>query len=205
MPVILRLRSVAAAQLMSSSPKMPDEALIAAIAEGDKEAMKLLFARHNTRIYRFVHRLTGNPALAEEIVSDVFLAVWRDAARFDVQSRVSTWLLAIARHKAIALHRRGKETNLSDEDMAAIVDEADDPETTAHHASRSSIIRKCMQQLSPSHREIIDLVYYHEKTVVEAARIVGIPEGTVKTRMLRARLRMAELLRDAGIDSLQAC
>ena len=67
------------------------------------------------------------------------------------------------------------------------------------------MIRKCLQRLPPSHREIIDLVYYHEKTVVEAARIVGIPEGTVKTRMLRARLRMAELLRDAGVDSVHAC
>ena len=191
--------------VVSAAQKVSDEALVALIAEGDKRAMELLFVRHNLRVHRFVCRLTGDFLLAEEIVSDVFLAVWRGAETFEVKSRVSTWLLAIARHKAIAVLRRRRELQLDDEDAAALADDADGPETSVQEWSRSAIIQKCMKRLSPSHREIIDLVYYHEKSVAEAAQIVGIPEGTVKTRMLRARLRMAELLRDAGVDGLHAC
>jgi len=190
---------------VSSAQKAPDEALIALIAKGHKRAMELLFARHSVRVHRFVCRLTGDPLLAEEIVSDVFLAVWRGAENFEVKSRVSTWLLAIARHKAIAVLRRRKELQLDDEDAAAIADGANGPETSVQEANRSAIIQRCLMRLSPSHREIIDLVYYHEKSVAEAAQIVGIPEGTVKTRMLRARLRMAELLKDVGVDGLHAC
>jgi RNA polymerase sigma-70 factor (ECF subfamily) len=202
MESVLQLSSALTTQVVSS---VPDETLIAAIAMDDKRAMELLFARHNMRVYRFIHRLTGSRSLAEEIVSDVFLAVWRGAENFEMKSRVSTWLLAIARHKAIAALRRRTEAQLDDEEAAAIPDGADDPEAAAHQASRSALIRTCLQRLPQAHREIIDLVYYHEKTVVEAARIVGIPEGTVKTRMLRARQRMSELLKDAGIDGLQAC
>ncbi len=205
MQSILSLSSACGRHLISSAQKVPDEALIVSIAKGDRRAVELLFARHNQRVYRFVRRLTGNPWLAEEIVSDVFLAVWHCAECFREQSRVSTWLLAIARHKAIAALRRKKDEHLDDEHAAAIADDADDPEVTAYQASRSAMIRKCLQRLPQSHREIIDLVYYHEKTVIETARIVGIPEGTVKTRMLRGRQRMAKLLKDAGIDSVQAC
>jgi len=190
---------------VSSAQKAPDEALIALIAKGHKRAMELLFARHSVRVHRFVCRLTGDSLLAEEIVSDVFLAVWRGAENFAVKSRVSTWLLAIARHKAIAVLRRRKELQLDDENAAAIADGANGPEISVQEANRSAIIQQCLQRLSPSHREIIDLVYYHEKSVAEAAQIVGIPEGTVKTRMLRARLRMAELLKDVGVDGLHAC
>ena len=202
---ILALGSAPAMYRVSSAQKAPDEALIALIAKRHKRAMELLFARHSVRVHRFVCRLTGDSLLAEEIVSDVFLAVWRGAENFAVRSRVSTWLLAIARHKAIAVLRRRKELPLDDEDAAAIADAADGPETSVQEANRSAIIQSCLKRLSPSHREIIDLVYYHEKSVAEAAQIVGIPEGTVKTRMLRARLRMAELLKDVGVDGLHAC
>jgi RNA polymerase sigma-70 factor, ECF subfamily len=205
MQSILSLSNTCGRHPASGAQKVPDEALIVAIAMGDRRAVELLFARHSQRLYRYVRRLTGNPWLAEEIVSDVFLAVWRGAERFEGQSRVSTWLLAIARYKAIAALRRRRDEPLDDGDATAIVDDADDPEVTAHQASRSAMIRKCLQRLPQAHREIIDLVYYHEKTVVETARLVGIPEGTVKTRMLRARQRIAELLKDAGIDSVHAC
>jgi RNA polymerase sigma-70 factor (ECF subfamily) len=205
MESILQLSGVVTMNPAPSAQKVPDEMLIAAIAAGDKRAMELLFARHNLRVFRFVHRLTGSRSLAEEIVSDVFFAAWRVAQGFEEKSRVSTWLLAIARHKAIAALRRRTEAQLDDGDAAAIPDGGDDPEMSAHQASRSALVRRCLQGLPQAHREIIDLVYYHEKTVAEAARIVGVPEGTVKTRMMRARQRMSELLKNAGINDLQAC
>src|SRR5438105_15880793 len=97
-----------------------DEALIGRIAAGDKLAMQVLFARHHVRVYRFVLRLVGEPAAAEDLISDVFLDVWRQANRFEGRSAVSTWLLAIARFKALSALRRRPEEEL-DEDAAAAV------------------------------------------------------------------------------------
>jgi RNA polymerase sigma-70 factor, ECF subfamily len=188
----------------SSAPVQPrsDEALVAAIAKGDKSAMQVLFARHSTRIYRFIARRTGNACLAEDVVSEVFLDVWRRANRFEGRSKVATWLLAIARHKALNVMRRTSELPLDDAMALSIVDTADDPEAVMHKNDRSAIVQKCLAQLSPAHREIIDLVYYHRNSVTEVARIVGVPAGTVKTRMFYARMRMAELLQAAGIDGV---
>src|SRR5262249_27393228 len=83
-----------------------DEALIAKIASGNRLAMQVLFARHHARTYRFVLRLIGSEALAEDITSEVFLDVWRQAHRFEARSAVTAWLLAIARYKALAEMRR---------------------------------------------------------------------------------------------------
>src|SRR5262245_6858763 len=87
-----------------------DTALIAATATGDKLALRTLYARHHVRVYRFLLRLTHNEAMSEDLVADVFLDVWRKADRFAGRSQVSTWLLSIARHKALtALRRNGAE------------------------------------------------------------------------------------------------
>jgi len=176
-----------------------DRTLVESIAAGDKFAMQVLFQRHNVRVYRFVLRLIGNEALAEEIVGDVFLNVWRHAGTFEAKCQVTTWLLAIARHKAVSLLRRHSETQLDDDTAATIADPSDDAEIVLDREDRSKIIRRCLTQLSPSHREIIDLVYYHEKSVDEVAQIVGAPKSTVKTRLFYARGHMAKLLAAAGI------
>jgi RNA polymerase sigma-70 factor (ECF subfamily) len=177
-----------------------DEVLIGRIAQGDRLAMQVLFARHHVRVYRFVLRLVGDPAAAEDLISEVFLDVWRQAGRFEGRSAVSTWLLAIARFKALSALRKRPGEELDEEAAAAIEDPADDPEVVAQKKDKSEILRKCLTALSPEHREIIDLVYYHEKSVEEVAEIVGIPENTVKTRMFYARKKLAELLRAAGIE-----
>jgi RNA polymerase sigma-70 factor (ECF subfamily) len=177
-----------------------DEALISRIAAGDRLAMQVLFARHHVRVYRFVLRLVGNPTLAEDLISEVFLDVWRQAARFEARAAVSTWLLAIARFKALSALRRKPEEELDEEAAGAIEDPADDPEVTAQKKDKSAILRECLKGLSQEHREIIDLVYYHEKSVEEVAGIVGIPENTVKTRMFYARKKLSELLKAAGVD-----
>jgi len=177
-----------------------DEVLITRIAGGDRVAMQVLFARHHVKVYRFVLRLVGNPATAEDLISEVFLDVWRQAARFEARSQVSTWLLAIARFKALSVLRKRPEEELDEEKAAAIEDHADDPEVAAQKKDKSEILRKCLTGLSPEHRGIIDLVYYHEKSVEEVAEIVGIPEATVKTRMFYARKKLAELLKNSGVD-----
>jgi RNA polymerase sigma-70 factor (ECF subfamily) len=178
-----------------------DEALIGAIAAGDRRAMQTLYARYNVRIYRFVLRLINDSSLAEDLVSEVFLDVWRAAEGFKVKSRVSTWMLAIARHKALSALRRRSDEQLDEEAATAIADPADDAETIVDSRDRSAVVRHCLSQLSTLHREVLDLVYYHEKSVDEVAEIVGAPANTVETRMFYARKRMQTLLGAAGLDA----
>jgi RNA polymerase sigma-70 factor (ECF subfamily) len=177
-----------------------DEVLIGRIANGDRLAMQVLFARHHVRVYRFVLRLVRNESVAEDLISDVFLDVWRQAGRFEGRSAVSTWMLAIARFKALSALRRRPDEELDDKAAEAIEDPSDDPEVALDKKDKSAVIRKCLEGLSAEHREIVDLVYYHEKSVEEVAQIVGIPENTVKTRMFYARKKLAELLKAAGIE-----
>lgn len=185
---------------MSAKPSASDEILIGRIAQGDRLAMQVLFARHQVRVYRFVLRLVRNPALAEDLISEVFLDVWRQADRFEGRSAVSTWLLAIARFKALSSMRRKPEEELDEGAAGAIVDTSDNPEVSLQKKDKGSALKECLKALSPEHREVIDLVYYHEKSVEEVAEITGIPEATVKTRMFYARRKLSELLKAAGID-----
>jgi RNA polymerase sigma-70 factor (ECF subfamily) len=196
------LRDVAPPRYRAPVQDTSDEALIDLIADGDTRAMQVLYARHNVRVYRFILRLTGNQSLAEDLVSEVFLDVWRQAEGFESKSQVSTWLLAIARYKALSALRRRTDEPLDDEMAATIEDTADDPETAVNTKDRAIIIQKCLTQLSPAHREVIDLVYYHEKSVDEVAQIVGVPPATVKTRMFYARSKMADLLKQSGVHAL---
>src|SRR6516225_10242359 len=123
------LRDVASPHFKAPAQETSDETLIDLIADGDKRAMQVLYARHNVRVYRFILRLTGNQSLAEDLVSEVFLDVWRQAEAFESKSQVSTWLLAIARYKALSALRRRTDKHLDDQMAAAIEDTADDPET----------------------------------------------------------------------------
>jgi RNA polymerase sigma-70 factor (ECF subfamily) len=177
-----------------------DEVLIGRIANGDRLAMQVLYARHHVRVFRFVVRLVRDEATAEDLISEVFLDVWRQAGRFEGRSTVSTWMLAIARFKALSALRRRLDGELDEETASAIEDPTDDPGIVLEKKDKSAMIRKCLLGLSAEHREIIDLVYYHEKSVGEVADIVGIPENTVKTRMFYARKRLSELLKAAGIE-----
>jgi RNA polymerase sigma-70 factor, ECF subfamily len=192
-------------QIRSASPAMlkraaPDEALIRRIANGDRLAMQVLYARYHVRVFRFVVRLVRDEATAEDVISDVFLDVWRQAGRFEGRSTVSTWLLAIARFKAISAVKRRRDEELDEDAAAAIEDLSDNPATALEKKDKSAMLRKCLAKLSAEHREVIDLVYYHEKSVEEVAEIVGIPANTVKTRMFYARKRLAELLRSEGVE-----
>ena len=159
--------------------------------------MQILFARHNIRVFRFLLRFVGDKSAAD-LVSEVFLDVWRQAGRFQGRSQVTTWLLAIARNKALSAMRRRSTEELDEEAAAAIEDPQDNPEVTFQNRRKAEVLLNCLTKLSPAHREIIDLVYYHEKSIDEVAEIVGIPPNTVKTRMFYARKQIAELMA-AGI------
>ncbi|MDB5620356.1 sigma-70 family RNA polymerase sigma factor [Tardiphaga sp.] len=181
-----------------------DEMLLEKIATGDRTAMHTLYARHHVRVYRFVLRMLRDTASAEDLVSQVFLDVWRTASQFEGRSQVSTWLLSIARFKALTALRQRKHEDIDQDDVMQIADQADTPEASLDRSRTSAILRACVAKLSPAHREIVSLVYYHEKSVEEVAGLIGIPASTVKTRMFYARKQLAELLKSAGIDSLAA-
>ena len=175
-----------------------DGRLIEWIGNGNTLAMQVLFARYQVRVYRFILRSVGNAAVAEELTSDVFLGVWRQANRFQARSTVSTWLLAIARHKAISELRRRREEQIDMHEIE-LEDPADDPEVAFQKKDRRETLRHCLMQLPQEQREIIDLAYYHGKSAEEVSEIIGIPRNTVKTRMFRARRRLSQMLEDAGI------
>jgi RNA polymerase sigma-70 factor, ECF subfamily len=182
-----------------SAARISDRGLVDLIAAGDRRAFETLYLRHRSQVFRYLIRLIGNDPVAEEIVNDVFLEVWRNAHRFEAKSQVATWLLGIARYKALSALRRRSEAQIDEDAVAAIADPADDAETTADRQSRSAILRKCLTQLPAAQREVIDLVYYQDKSVEEVAKFVGVAANTVKTRMFYARNRMAGLLNEAGL------
>jgi RNA polymerase sigma-70 factor, ECF subfamily len=185
----------AAQAIAGSAPQTSsDEVLIERIAAGDKLAMQVLFARHRTAVYRWLLRLVGDGALAEDLLSEAFLDVWRQADRFESRSSASTWIMSIARHKALSARRRRTEAALDENIVNSIADPADDPETVLQQKTRDARLRQAVACLSREHREIIDLVYYHEKSVAECATILHIPAATVKTRMFYARKKLAELV-----------
>src|SRR5437764_296341 len=132
-----------------------DEVLIGRIASGDRLAMQVLFARHHVKVYRFVLRLVRHEAAAEDLISEVFLDVWRQADRFQGRSAVSTWLLAIARFKALSALRRKPDEELDDETAEAIEDASDNPQESLAKKDKSADIRKCLERLSAQHQENI--------------------------------------------------
>jgi RNA polymerase sigma-70 factor (ECF subfamily) len=183
-----------------------DDALVRRIAVGDRSAMRELYARHHVRVCRFASRITCDATLAEDTVSDVFFDVWRTAGHFGYRSQVATWLLAIARHKAINRLRTAQAASLRFaplEDAAAIAEPAQGPDAALGHDDRGAALRSCLAALSPIHRQIVELVYFQSKSTQEAAEIVGIPRATVKTRMFNARRRLGGLLHHAGVQ--RAC
>ena len=138
-----------------------DETLLRSIAAGDRTAMQVIYSRHNLRVYRFILRIVRDASQAEDLTSQVFLDVWRTANQFEGRSQVSTWLLSIARFKALTALRQRRHEDIDQEDVLEIADVADTPEASLERATTSAILRACIGKLSAAHREIINLVYYH--------------------------------------------
>lgn len=184
---------------LASDPQS-DRELVARIARHDRAAVRLLFMRHHARVYRFVTRQTGSETMADEIANEVFLEVWRKAQHFEGRSEVSTWLLGIARFKALSALRKRTEEALEEGQAEAMADTADTPEMTAMKEDKGAAIRRLVDNLSDEHRTVVDLAYYHGKSVTEIGEILDVPVATVKTRMFYARKKLGEALQSAGYD-----
>lgn len=188
------------AGVATAAASSSEQALVERVARGDRTAMRVLYGRLSSQVYRFARRLGADDGTAEDIVSEVFLEVWRHAASFQARSKLSTWLLTIAHNKLASKLRRRSTEPLDDAAVEAMADAADGPETVLQKKQAAHIVADALKQLSPAHREIVDLAYYHEKSIAEAARILGIPEATVKTRMFHARKCLAQALARRGHD-----
>lgn len=177
-----------------------DEDLLKRVAAGDSLALRSLHGRHSVRVFRFILRMVNTEAIAEELTNEVFLQAWRHAASYRGQSEVATWLLSIARNKAIGVLRKRSDASLEEGVAEAVEDEADTPDIELAKQDKAALMRACIARLSDAHREIIDLVYYQELSVAEAASLLDIPENTVKTRMFHARKQLSLHFQRAGVD-----
>jgi RNA polymerase sigma-70 factor (ECF subfamily) len=153
--------SAAAPAKAAARETSSDEMLIERIAQGDQLAMRTLFGRHRVALYRWLLRLVRDEALAEDLLSDVFLDVWRQAAAFEARSSVSTWLLAIARYKALSARRRRADAELDDKVAATVADPADNPGSCSRRKTGPCSCAILGQPVA-EHGEVIGLVYYHE-------------------------------------------
>ena len=186
---------------MTAAPgQQTDRELVTRVAAGDRAAVRLLFMRHHARIYRFVARQTGSDMMADDIANEVFLELWRQAPAFEGRSEVSTWLLGIARFKALSMLRKRKEVAIDEDAAAAIPDGADSPEVALMKDDKAAALRRMVNALPEEHLTVIDLAYYHAKSVTEIGEILSIPVATVKTRMFYARRKLGEALQAAGFE-----
>src|SRR5947208_10245187 len=163
--------NAAARQGILAAQATSDEMLLESIAQGDRHSMHVLYSRHNVRVYRFVLRMVRDVTTAEDLVSQVFLDVWRTARQFQGRAQVSTWLLSIARFKALTALRQRRHEDIDQENVLDIADAADTPEASLDRSNTSAILRPCVAKLSPAHREMINRVHYDQESVHGAGGI----------------------------------
>jgi len=171
----------------------PDVVLLRQVASGDEGAFDELYVLYGAVVYNFLLRLVNEPPVAEELLQEVFLAVWQGADRFRAEAKVKTWLLRIAHHKAVSWLRHHRPASSLDEaaEVAAGDDHIDERLVRAWEADR---VRAALSELSPKHRAVIELAFVHDLPYADIARIVDCPVGTVKSRMSYALRHLTAVL-----------
>jgi len=175
-----------------------DEALAERAARGDHKAFGELVMRYQHRVYTLARRLGNSPADAEDAAQDTFLRAWRALSQFRREARFATWLYRIASRRAldVALKRRSHETYEFDLDDAPLTSMALQGDDAIGDAERRDLER-LIGALPPIQRAVITLYYYQDRSVRDVATALGIPEGTVKTHLHRARLSLRRELEAA--------
>ena len=171
--------------------------LLRQVAAGDEAAFAELYDRYAQPVYNYLLRLVNEPAVAEEILQEVFLAMWQSAHRFREEAKVKTWLLRIAHHQAVSWLRRARAAAWTDEELEAYDHDA----IEEHLARRWQIdqVRAALARLTPNHRAVIELTFVQGLSYAEIAEVMNCPIGTVKSRMSYALRRLSALLRDEAI------
>jgi RNA polymerase sigma-70 factor, ECF subfamily len=183
-----------APQRVARDPAADDE-LVAAVAAGDRRALELLYRRHAPWLAGRLAARTSSRDLAEEALQDTFLAAWRSARSYRGTGEVPAWLWGIARRRLVSLARRQPRGSLSLDSAGERVDPASGPEEAALGRDASDRIRLAVAQLPDEQRAAITAVVYQGQTVTQAARATGVAEGTIKSRLHRARLHLRKELR----------
>ncbi|HEY7124151.1 MAG TPA: sigma-70 family RNA polymerase sigma factor [Ktedonobacterales bacterium] len=172
---------------MRESLAEQDQQMITRIAAGDREALDNLYLRYRQPLFRFLLHLTPDYGLAEELLQDTLVAVWQSARSFQRRSSVQTWLLGIARRQAHnTLRQRGLPLADASELQALPTTDQEPEALTLARASRDELVA-AINHLAPVHREILVLTFVHELSYVELSQTLGIPIGTVKSRLSNAK------------------
>jgi RNA polymerase sigma-70 factor (ECF subfamily) len=173
-----------------------DEALVSRIANGDQAALRTLFQRHCARIHRFALRFVNDSEAAQEIVNDTFLIAWRQAARFEGRSQVATWLLGIARFRALGAvkARRLTSESLDDQHEATLVDPTERVDARMQREEQDGRLKACIAALPPEQGQLVEMHYFRDVSLKDAAALTGLPLNTVKTRLFLARKKLARML-----------
>jgi RNA polymerase sigma-70 factor (ECF subfamily) len=184
-----------------------DGELVELVAQKDAGALEALYERYGRAAYSLARRILTEETLAQDVVQEVFLSLWRDARRFDAgRGTVATYLLSMTHHRAVDVVRR--EENLrrwrtSDEGLELEADPKVRVEDEVLTSERRAEVRSALQELPAAQREALLLAYFGGYTQREVAALVGAPLGTVKTRMAAGMRKMKEALRDAGHEEQQ--
>jgi RNA polymerase sigma-70 factor (ECF subfamily) len=176
-----------------------DRALLERIVARDERAVEALYQRYSGPLYSLAYQVTGGERFAQDVVQETFVAVWKDAARFDPsKGAVSPWLFSLARHKAIDLVRREANVRKRTADVDLELEMSDDDvDEEAWMRIRRDRVRLAITELTPLQREALELAFFNGLTHVEVSEQLGIPLGTAKTRIRSALLRLRDLLGDS--------
>jgi RNA polymerase sigma-70 factor (ECF subfamily) len=183
---------------------LQDSQLVALVAEKDADALEVLYDRYGKVSYSLARRIVADETLAQDVVQEVFLSIWRDAGRFDAaRGTVSTYLLAMTHHRAVDVVRR--EENLrrrrtTDEALEFEPDPKPGVEDNVEAAERRDQVRAALAELPEAQREALALAYFGGYTQREVASLVGVPLGTVKTRMAAGMRKLKDALHEPGLS-----
>jgi len=167
-----------------------DSDLVERVARGEKDALSELYRRYGGRVFRFALSLTGRLELAEEVVQETFVSLWKGARGYEGRAQFSTWLLGIARNQSFAA-LRGEDKGAR---LPSCPLELPDPQEAMEAEACTTRVRRAVEELPTQQREVVFLAFYEGLPYQEIAGIIGVPEGTVKSRMYHAKRRLAEVL-----------
>jgi RNA polymerase sigma-70 factor (ECF subfamily) len=179
-------------------PLDPDVTLVRRMAAGDARALDDLYAKYGPGVLGFLTTRLDDRQQAEEILQDVMLAAWRHAGDFRGDSSVKTWLLVIARNRAINAHRRHKPQIVAIDDDFELASNDTEPLEHMERNLTGAQVRHALELLPPAHREILTLVFFQQLSGPEVAEVLGINEGTVKSRLHRAKEALRRVLYGEG-------
>jgi RNA polymerase sigma factor (sigma-70 family) len=186
---------------IAPSPAFEEARLIARVAEGDARAFEELYRLYHRRLTRFIVNMIHRPHVAEEVLNDTMLVVWRRASTYDGAGKVSTWVFAIAYRRALSAMRNLREP-IEDKDAAVRETPEEGPEQQLGRRQVRDLLLDAMAELSADHRAVVDLTYFHEMGYREIAEVMACPVDTVKTRMYHARRHLKRVLAGQSSDWL---